>query len=277
MHAPEWTPTAAGDTLRRLFVYNGGFLTQKRVRRILDLCGYDIRLGAPSGDDMVGVWGQSPTAPRGEAVAARRDAPILRVEDAFLRSIRPGRDGEPPLGLVLDDMGVHFDPERPSRLEQILKEHPLDDAALLNRAKSGIERLKRSHLSKYNDFDPTMPCPEPGYVLVIDQTEGDASVTASRANRNSFREMLFLASEENPGARILIKSHPETLAGHRNGYFKDKDLTDRIEFFTDRVSPWDLLEGAVAVYTISSQFGFEAILAGHNPHVFGRRSMPVGG
>ena len=31
-----------------------------------------------------------------------------------------------------------------------------------------------------------------------------------------------------------------------------------------------LMEGAVAVYTVSSQLGFEAILAGHRPQVFGQ-------
>ena len=97
MDAPDIDTGAAGGNRRRLFVYNGGFLTQGRVRRILELSGYDIRLGAPSAeDDWVGVWGQSPTAPRGEAVAARRDAPVLRVEDAFLRSVKPGRAGGGP-------------------------------------------------------------------------------------------------------------------------------------------------------------------------------------
>ena len=36
------------------------------------------------------------------------------------------------------------------------------------------------------------------------------------------------------------------------------------------MSPWKLLEGAIAVYTVSSQLGFEAILAGHRPRVFGQ-------
>ncbi len=39
---------------------------------------------------------------------------------------------------------------------------------------------------------------------------------------------------------------------------------------TDPVAPQALLEGAIAVYTVSSQLGFEAILAGHRPHVFGQ-------
>ncbi|WP_238367039.1 capsular polysaccharide biosynthesis protein [Mesobacterium pallidum] len=261
---------AAGARPRRLYVYNGGFLTQGRVRRILELAGYDIKLGLPGDGDMVGVWGMSPTAPRGEAVAARRDAPVLRVEDAFLRSLFPGRDGEPPVGLMLDAKGVHFDPARPSELEELLATHPLDDTALLNRARDAMARLRDSHLTKYaatrTDIDP----PAPGYVLVIDQTKGDASVTASRADRNTFREMLFEAREAHPAARILIRSHPETRAGHRKGYFEPGDLSEGMEFHDEPISPWLLLEGAVAVYTVSSQLGFEAILAGHKPHVFGQ-------
>ena len=75
---------AAGETRRRrLFVYNGGFLTQTRVRRILDLAGYDVRVGLPGPDDAVGVWGMSPTSHRGEAVADRKDAPVIRVEELW--------------------------------------------------------------------------------------------------------------------------------------------------------------------------------------------------
>ncbi len=254
---------------RRLFVYNGGFLTQTRIRRILQLSGYDIRLGAPGPDDLVGVWGNSPTSHRGEAVAARRNAGLVRVEDAWLRSLFPGRDGAPPIGLVIDTSGVHYDPAKPSDLETLLATHPLDDTALLDRARGGIERLKEAHLTKYTAVDPSLATPPPGYVLVIDQTEGDASVIACGADRNRFLEMLYVAQEEHPGARILIKTHPETIQGHRQGYFEDGDASGRVSFCTDPVSPWPLLEGAIAVYTVSSQLGFEAIYAGHKPRVFG--------
>jgi capsular polysaccharide export protein len=262
--------TAAGETSRRLYVYNGGFLTQKRMRRILTLSGYDVSLGKPSADDMIGVWGQSPTSWRGEAVADRTFAPVLRVEDAFLRSVLPGRSGEPPLGLHLDTRGVHFDPSKPSDLEMILREEPLDDTALLNRARDCAGAIKRAHLSKYNAFDPATPAPDAGYVLVIDQTAGDASVTASRADRNTFLEMLFVARDEHPNARILIKTHPETAAGHRDGHYRDADLSDNVAFLSDPISPHHLLDGAIAVYTVSSQYGFEAIMAGHRPVVFGQ-------
>ncbi|MEX0365416.1 MAG: capsular polysaccharide biosynthesis protein [Ruegeria sp.] len=266
-HDPD---SAAGGERSRLFVYNGGFLTQRRIRRILSLAGYDLRLGLPGPSDMVGIWGNSPTAHRGRAVAARRNAPLLRVEDAFLRSLHPGRSGEPPLGLLLDRSGVHFDPAAPSDLETLLATHPLDDTALLNRARGATERMRELHLSKYSAFDPEAPVPEPGYVLVVDQTRGDAAVTASGGDEALFREMLVFAQEEHPGARVIIKTHPETAAGHRSGHYTSQDATGRVTLLDQPVSPWALLEGAVGVYTLSSQFGFEAILAGHKPRVFGQ-------
>ncbi|AAV95035.1 capsular polysaccharide biosynthesis protein [Ruegeria pomeroyi] len=268
--SPSGMNRAAGSDRSRLFVYNGGFLTQRRLRRILTLAGYDIRLGLPSEGDQVGIWGNSPTAHRGLAVAARHAAPLLRVEDAFLRSLFPGRAGEPPLGLLLDRAGVHFDPTTPSDLEQLLTSAPLDDTTLLNRARDAMARIRENHLSKYCATDPDLPLPEPGYVLVIDQTRGDASVTASGGNDALFREMLVFAQEEHPGARVLIKTHPETAAGFRPGYYGERDISVRVSLYDAPLSPWALLDGAVGVYTLSSQLGFEAILAGHKPRVFGQ-------
>lgn len=261
---------AAEESLRRLYVYNGGFLTQKRIRRILTLSGYDIRLGKPSAGDAIGVWGHSPTAPRGEKVAEVTEAPIVRVEDAFLRSVLTGRDSDDPLGLHIDTKGVHFDPSSRSDLEMILTEDPLDDTALLNRAKGAMADLQRLHLSKYNAFDPEFLAPAPGYVVVIDQTRGDASIKASGCDSNTFKEMLYYAQDEHPGAQIIIKTHPETKAGHRDGYFKDSDCSDRVSLMDDPISPFALFEGAIAVYTVCSQMGFEAIMMGHKPIVFGQ-------
>ncbi|GFE52020.1 capsular polysaccharide biosynthesis protein [Roseobacter cerasinus] len=263
-------PSAAETTRRRLFVYNSGFFTQKRLRRILTLSGYRVTTGWPGPDDLVGVWGQSPTAHRGEAIAARSGVGLVRIEDAWLRSLHPGRAKEPPLGLLIDHSGVHYDPSQISDLERLLSTHPLDDTALLDQARGLITRIKEAHLTKFSAVDPSVPTPPPGYVLVLDQSRGDASVTASGADRNRFLEMLFVAQEENPGARIILKTHPEAAAGFRAGYFTEDDLSDHVTCLTEPVSPWTLFEGAVAVYTVSSQLGFEAIFAGHKPRVFGQ-------
>ena len=263
---PDPDNATAGDSPRRLCFYNAGFLTQPRLRRILALAGHDLRLGLPAPGDGVVVWGRSPYSHRGEAMAARHHVPLIRVEDAFLRSIRPGRAGDPPIGLLIDPVGVHFDSTSPSRLEQILSRHPLDDSNLLSRARDGIARIRHLDLSKYNIHDPAIEPPPPGYVLLIDQTLGDASIP----DPSAFRRMLGQALTDHPSARVVIKTHPETQTGHRPGHFSAADATGRVTVLSDAVSPWRLLEGATKVYTVSSQLGFEAILAGHRPVVLGQ-------
>ena len=275
----ETQTTAGAPERRRLSFRAAGFLTQKRIRRILDLAGYDLTLSPPRGpQDSVAIWGNGPRAARGERLARETGAGILRIEDAFLRSVLPGRlgarpfgrAGSPPIGLLLDESGLHFDPARPSDLENLLATHPLDDTVLLDRARAADQRIRHAHLSKYSNFDPAHPLPEPPYVLVIDQTQGDGAVTASGATRATFLDMLICAQAEHPGNRIVIKAHPETAAGLRPGHFGPDDAGGRVSLLTDPVSPWALFEGATAVYTVSSQLGFEAIMAGHRPHVFGQ-------
>lgn len=234
------------------------------------MAGYDLRLGRPAPNDGVVVWGHSPYAHRGERVAARHNLPLIRVEDAFLRSVRPGRMGDAPIGVMLDAIGAHYDSSQPSALETLLARHPLDDSQLLSRARDGIARLRSLDLSKYNLHRADIAPPPAGYVLVVDQTAGDASIRLSGATPARFHEMLATARAENPTARIVIKTHPETALGLRLGHFGPKDMTQSVTLLSDPVSPWALLEGAIAVYTVSSQLGFEAILAGHRPRVFGQ-------
>ena len=264
--------TEAAGTSRRLFIFNGGFLTGPRLRRILGLAGYRVTLGLPGPGDLVGIWGASPTAWRGKALAARRGAGLLRVEDAFLRSVLPGRArGGPvarrgPVGLILDPLGLHFDPETPSLIETLVTSP--EAQARQPQARAAIERLIAADLSKYNAHLPDAAPPAPDYVLVIDQTRGDASLLG--AGRAEFLDMLAAARDENPGQRLVIRSHPETAAGLRPGHFTTADLRPGEAFCSGPVSPWRLLDGAARVYAMSSQLGYEAMLAGHRPRVFGR-------
>lgn len=169
---------AAGDS-RRLFICSAGFLTRPRLRRILQLAGWSPRIGLPGPGDHVGIWGNSPVAWRGKALAARRGAGLVRVEDAFLRSILPGRARGPvarrgPIGLLIDPVGLHFDPEAPSLIETLV--HATETRSHLDRARQGIARLIAADLSKYNAHLPQVAPPAPGYVLVIDQTRGSCWV-----------------------------------------------------------------------------------------------------
>ena len=212
------------------------------------------------------VWGRRPVARRGLAMARRLGLPVLEVEDAFLRSLRPAKG--PGFGLLIDTKAQHYDPSRPSELEDLLATHPLDDPALIARAHAGIAFLRAHGLSKYSNWMPDAQPPEPGYVLVIDQTRGDAALRD--AGPETFANMLATARAEHPTARIVLRAHPVTAAGRRKGHFGPQDTDVRTTICADPVNPWTLLDGASAVYCVSSQLGFEAILEGHRPVVFGQ-------
>lgn len=261
----------AGDIPRRLCVYNAGFWTGPRLRRILGLAGWRVSLGLPAPGEAVGVWGASPTAWRGRAVAARRGACLVTIEDAFLRSILPGRARgqlarRGPIGLLVDPEGLHFDPSRPSRIERLIVEG--NAAAEAARAADGLARLRALDLSKYNSHRSELPAPPADHVLIIDQTRGDASLMG--AGRETFLRMLATARAEHPGAQIVLRSHPETAAGLRPGHLDAGDLKPGELLCDAAISPWRLVETARTVYAVSSQLGYEAILAGQRPRLFGQ-------
>jgi len=133
-----------------------------------------------------------------------------------------------------------------------------------------MARLRALDLSKYNMHDSALAIPSPGYVLVIDQTRDDAAIRHGGATAATFAEMLLTALDENPGVRVVVKTHPETVLGLRAGHFSTADQTGRVTLLTAPVSPQALLDGAVAVYAVTSQMGFEAVLAGHKPRIFGQ-------
>jgi len=270
---PETLPegSALPGLPRSLWHQNLSMLRNPRLHRMLALAGHELRFGFPGPGDGVLVWGRSPTAWRGETIATRRHLPLIRVEDAFLRSIHTGRaKGEPPMGLLIDSVGVHFDSSRPSRMEHILLTANLQDSNILARSRSAISRIKHLHLSKYNNHDPSLAAPDPGFILIVDQTRGDAAIRHAGASEATFRAMLAAALQNHPDARIVIRSHPETAANLRPGHFGPADAGGRVTLLTTPVSPHDLLAAASEVYTVSSQLGFEAILHGHRPRVFGQ-------
>ena len=214
------------------------------------------------------AWGHKPSAQKAKACASRLGKPVLRLEDGFLRSVGLGKD-EPPLSLVMDDLGIYYDATAPSRLERLVAE-PLDDAEAV-RARELIRLWRSARVSKYNharerDYSTLSP-----YVLVIDQTAGDASIRLGMADAHSFRRMLEAALERYPEHQILLKVHPDVVAGYKQGHFSDlvKQGRDRVQLIAANVHGPALLERAEAVFCVTSQMGFEALLWGKPVHVFG--------
>lgn len=216
--------------------------------------------------DAVLGWGNKPSAERAERLARRLGLPLWRCEDGFVRSLGLGVDG-PPLSLVLDDLGIYYDASRPSRLETLIAT-PLEPGQ--RQRAEGLQRLWcQERLSKYNGGPESPPPPEP-FVLVVDQTAGDLSIRGGLATAAHFQAMLQSALAEHPQRTVLVKMHPEVARGRRRGHFQAADLDHpRLQICADGGHPAALLERAEAVYVVTSQLGFEALLWGRPVHCFG--------
>ena len=255
----------------RLFAYSLGFLFQRHLRKILAAHGWQIRLGLPlSKSDAVAVWGRKPVAKRGLAVAHFFKKPVVTIEDAFLRSVLTGRQGEHPIGIVVDAAGIYFDTTGPSDLDALLKKAVHLPEEEQKRAAEEMAHMGRLKLSKFNNFSPVTPDFPDDFVLVIDQTLDDAAIAQGGANAASFGDMLAYARSENPQKKILIKTHPETSAGLRQGYFSQADCDNQVALITEQIPPVVLLEKASKIYCVTSQMGLEAIFAGLQPILYGR-------
>jgi len=214
----------------------------------------------------VAGWGGKSSGVRARALAKRGDVPLQLLEDGLLRSIE--RTG-PPLSLVIDDLGIYYDATNPSRLEALIGQ-PLT-AQQEQRARSLMQTWRAARLSKYNQArDYQGPLPE-RFVLVCDQTFGDASVRGGMAGKQSFQHMLDAALRENPDCDVVVKTHPDTASWRKRGYFKPSALPDspRLHLISEPCHPVRLIEQAQAVYTVTSQIGFEALIWGKPVRCFG--------
>jgi capsular polysaccharide export protein len=107
-------------------------------------------------------------------------------------------------------------------------------------------------------------------VLVVDQTAGDLAIHLGGATAASFQAMLTAALERHPQALVLVKTHPEVALGRKRGHFSAAQLRQpRIQLEASGGHPTALLEQAEAVYVVTSQLGFEALLWGRPVHCFG--------
>ena len=222
----------------------------------------------PENIEAVAGWGYKPTSQQARLYAEQNSLPYLAVEDGFLRSIDLGyRD--PPLSVVIDEVGIYYDASRPSILEAKIAQKRSD--AALSRANDLIKAWRKARVSKYNHLREYAGELPDNYVLVADQTLGDASVQLGQADPACFQRMLSAALAENPECTVLVKIHPDVFAGEKNGYFDIATLstTPRVQVLSENVHPVRLIEAAKSIYVVTSQMGFEGLLWGKSVHTFG--------
>ncbi|MBL3527831.1 MAG: capsular polysaccharide biosynthesis protein [gamma proteobacterium endosymbiont of Lamellibrachia anaximandri] len=237
-------------------------------------------------------WGLKTNTAAARRYAESNNLQYLTLEDGFLRSVGLGVDRSPPLSLVIDDLGIYYDATRPSRLEKILTgkfddipdsppfrslrqyldgvQNPLENRTLISRAQQCIKQIIDNRLSKYNSSpDITLKPTAKKRILVVDQTAGDLSIEQGLAKPESFTRMLDAALEEHPAAEILVKIHPDVIAGRKQSHLLRAGKHTRVHLISENCNPISLLQQVDHVYAVTSQMGFEALMTGKPVTCFG--------
>ncbi|HEY8591987.1 MAG TPA: beta-3-deoxy-D-manno-oct-2-ulosonic acid transferase [Sphingomicrobium sp.] len=215
----------------------------------------------PEGSN-VALW-RSRTPPAQLAELEKRAGALIEVEDGFIRSAGLGADCVPPLSIVVDRLGAHFDPSKPSELEQLIEAGgcPPDVVA---RARELRRTIVDAGLSKYSAGGGSLDrrSADRRHILVPGQVEDDRSVVEGGGAVRSNLELLRRVRTAAPDAYIIYKPHPDIEAGHRVGAIKDSvalELADEI-VRDGAISP--LISLVDEVHVITSLAGFEALLRG---------------
>lgn len=206
-------------------------------------------------------------------LCARWQLPYIALEDGFLRSSALGVEGSSPLSMVVDPVGMHYDARRPSLLEQMLQRPEQLPQADIETAAELIELMRKTGIGKYNNT-PDLPGSDAlglgkELVWVVDQTYGDYAISCGGLNEADFITMLDRAIDENPGADVRVRIHPDCLAGHKRSCLLDAARQRGVPLESRPVSWSSLAKRASRVYVGTSQAGIEALIQGIPVTCFG--------
>ncbi|WP_235560367.1 capsular polysaccharide biosynthesis protein [Brevundimonas sp. Leaf363] len=258
-----------------------GFAPAKRppVRRLLNSPKADLRYfgsaaraaahAQTTGGRMIWWAGKESEATR--QAAAAFDGPKVRMEDGFIRSRGLGSDFFGALSVALDDLGVYYDPSRPSRLEALIEVGDVSTRDL-TRAAALRERVVETGLSKYNlKGQPPSGWPtDRPRLLVVGQVENDKSILLGCApDLNTNSGLVAAARADHPDAFLIYRNHPDVLAGNRPGLL-DASALDAVDAVADGLDIIDCLNACDRLATLTSLTGFEALIRHKAVSVYGR-------
>jgi capsular polysaccharide export protein len=247
----------------------GPFLRQgaRAVRFVKDTQA--LRVLPPLASRQVVLWGAGQLDV--EAVARELGLPVRRMEDGFVRSVGLGSNLVAPLSLVIDDLGIYFDPRTPSRLETILRDTVFDTHELAQ-ARALRERLVASRIGKYNvgSGGIALPSPRPAKVILVPgQVEDDASIRTGAPWIATNLGLLAAVRERNPQAYIVFKPHPDVVSGNRRGAIAPEDAARLADSVAPEADVLACLDQVDEVHTMTSLTGFEALLRGKQVVCYG--------
>lgn len=221
--------------------------------------GSDARRDPPAA---IGAWiARTPAATLRRARATA--VPLYQIEDGFIRSVGLGAECVPPLSIVVDPTGAHYDPAQASGLERLLADGGFS-AAVLDRAARLRTLIVERGISKYGRAREALVRPADGrrHVLVTGQAEDDQSVLKGGGGLTSNLELLRRVRAIEPESHILYRPHPDVERGHRKGHIDDATTLAVADEIARAPAIGALIEAVDHVHVLTSLTGFEALLRG---------------
>lgn len=214
------------------------------------------------------IWSQG--KPEILAFAEKHNLPLLRMEDGFIRSAGLGSNLVAPLSLVIDDLGIYFNAQTPSRLEQILLGQEFNEQDLVL-AKKLRNRLIEANIGKYNVGNSgfRLNVTDKTAILVPGQVEDDASIRFGSPEIKKNLDLLRKVRELNPNAYIIYKPHPDVVSGNRQGHIPTEQAVEFADEIVENANILDCINQVDEVHTMTSLAGFEALLRGKIVHCYG--------
>ncbi|HED6984146.1 TPA: capsular polysaccharide biosynthesis protein [Campylobacter jejuni] len=196
---------------------------------------------------------------------------ISLVEDGFIRSISLGSDLTRPFSLIVDDKGLYIDPNKASKLEELLQNEIFDEN-MLNRAKNIIKILLENRFSKYNGLkhENLKINAKIGQkiILIPAQVEDDASMILGGFGLSTL-DLLKEVRAKNQDAYIIFKPHPDVLSGNRAGLKDEKLILEFCDEIVKDCSIDSAIKIADEIHTITSTSGFDALLRAKKVFTYG--------
>ena len=200
----------------------------------------------------------------------------ISVEDGFIRSVGLGAELYPPLSLLFDKKGIHYDASKSSDLEYLLQNFNVNQNEIF-RARRIIDLIIKLKISKYNlRLKNKMNLPSnisnKHIIGVLGQVETDNSIIYGVPDDTISKTNFALVEQvrkDYPDAYIIYKPHPDTESGLRIKGSKDSSIFVNADFVANKISVEHLFNKVDRIAVFTSLGGFEALLRGISVSTYG--------
>ena len=201
---------------------------------------------------------------------------FISVEDGFIRSVGLGGELYPPLSLLFDKKGIHYDASRVSDLEEQLQNSNVNYNEKM-RARSILDLIIKLKISKYN-LKLTNKINLPKNIVnkeiigVLGQVESDNSIIYGVPDNTIPKTNFALVEQvrkDFPDSYIIYKPHPDTESGLRAKGTEEDFINENADLIAYKTSLEDLFKKVDRIAVFTSLGGFEALIRGISVITYG--------